>query len=120
MTVTGLFKMTSSKEGVRLLLTKTKGIIFGCTTERSLFSVTSFMDDPELIFCCYEKVPTHRGALSVSVSVFGFFSAFRYFSRAVGIGRSAIEEIWDSSLGVLDTVKARRFSRTSGSSSTLT
>jgi hypothetical protein len=44
----------------------------------------------------------------------------RNFSKAVGIGRSAIDEICDNSAGVLDVVKARRFSRTSGSSSTLT
>ena len=49
----------------------------------------------------------------------GFLSDFKKFSRAEGIGRSAMEVIWANSAGVFSSVRAFLLAKTSSSCSTL-
>ena len=50
----------------------------------------------------------------------GFLSDFKKFSKADGIGKSAIDVIWESSLGVLVSVRFLLLAKTASSSSTFT
>ena len=59
-------------------------------------------------------------AVSPLVTSFGFLSAFKKFSNADGIGKSAIDEIWASSFGVFVSVRFLLSAKTASSSSTFT